>query len=198
MKKTKEIWVPARYINEDGTVLTFENYKVSNMGRVKSLDYNHTGKAKILRQSTIECNDGSILYTVCICKDCKKYNKTVHRLVLSSFDQEGWSENACVDHIEPRDSGTCDNRLVNLRWFTRKENVNTVHCKELTSMALTNRSDQSKRVRVTNLTTGEITEYPSTKEAERSLGMPLRTVSNIIRNQKGFYKKMNLMFSYIE
>lgn len=198
MKKTKEIWAPARYINEDGTVLSFENYEVSSLGRVKSLDYNHTGKAKILCQSTIECNDGSILYTVCICKDCKKYNKTVHRLVLSSFDQEGWSENACADHIVARTSTSCNNRLSNLRWLTQKENVNTVHCKELKSRALTNRSDQSKRVRVTNLTTCEITEYPSTKEAERSLGMPLRTVSNIIRNQKGFYKKGNLHFSYIK
>ena len=198
MKKTKEIWVPCRHINDDGSVLDFTGlYEVSNLGRVKSLDYNHTGKAKILRQSTIECNDGSILYTVCICKDCKKYNKTAHRLVLSSFDPEGFRPGRIVNHKTERTAVSCINELSNLEWTTQKDNVNTVHCKELKSMALTNRSDQSKRVRVTNLTTSEITEYPSSREADRILGLPRCTVSNIIRNQKGFYKKGNLHFSYI-
>lgn len=190
----KERWIAARYINEDGSVLDFTGlYEVSDQGRVRSLNYNHTKKAKVLRQNTLENNNGSIYYTVWICKDGKKYNKTVHRLVLSSFNIEDYKTGRVVDHIEPRDSDTCDNRLVNLRWFTPKENVNTDHCKELHI----NRKDLSKTVKVTDLSTGRVATYPSTMETERSLCLPHNTVSTMIKKQKGFYKKLGLHFAYV-
>lgn len=199
MKQNQEIWVPCKYINNDGTVLDFTGlYEVSDQGRVRSLNYRHMKKAKVLCPSTFECKDGSILYTVCIYKDGKLYKKSIHRLVLSSFDQEGWSENACVDHIVARTSTSCDNRLSNLRWFTPKENVNTDHYRELQSRTFTNRKDLSKRVKVTDLSTGEVAEFPSAMEVGRSLGIPLATVSNRIKNYNGYYKKMNLQFSYID
>ena len=198
-QKQKEIWKPCRHINDDGTVLDFTGlYEVSNLGRVRSLNYRRTGKTKVLSPFTFECKDGSILYTVCIYKDGKLYKKSIHRLALSSFDQEGWFLGADVDHIEARSSTSCDNRLSNLRWFTRQQNNSTDHCKELQSRTLTNRKDLSKRVKAIDLTTGEVTEYPSAMEVGRSLGIPPATVSNRIKNCNGFYKKMNLQFSYID
>lgn len=189
--ENKEIWVPAKYINNDGMVLDFAGlYEVSNYGRVKSLNYRCTGKAKVLSLGTSKVKDGSILYTVALCKDCKKYFKNVHRLVLSSFNMEGWFENADVDHIIARTSTNCNNCLDNLRWVTRQQNNSTDHCREL----LINRK-QSKRVKVTDLSTGEVTEYPSAMEAGRSLGMP--HVSSVIRKQNGYYKKSNLHFEYV-
>ena len=129
---------------------------------------------------------------VCIIKDSKKYHKNVHRLVLSSFNQEGWFPNADVDHIVPRTSTSCNNCLNNLRWFSRQQNISTDHCREL----LINRK-QSKRVKVTDLSTGEVTTYPSASEANRSLDLPLSTVGTTIRKQNGYYKKLNLHFVYV-
>lgn len=191
--KTKEIWTPARYINNDGTVLSFENYEVSNLGRVRNVNYRCTGKIRMLSLSIFECSDSTIYYTVGLRKDCKLYRKIVHRLVLSSFDQEGWSENAVVNHKVERTATSCIDELSNLEWLTQKENTNTDHCKKLH----TNNKYQSKRVKVTDLSTGEITTYPSASEAERSLGIPLSTVSAMIKNQKGYYKKLNLHFEYV-
>ena len=196
--KTKEIFVPARYINDDGTFLDFTGlYEVSNLGRVRSLDYNHTGKAKILSPYAFECKDGTILYKVGLCKDGKQYNKQVHRLVLSSFDQEGWSPGTVVDHIIARTSGSCDDRLSNLHWVDYSQNRTTEHCNELMSRALTNRKDLSKRVKATDLTTGEITEYPSANEAGRSLGINPKLPAACIKLYNGYYKKLNLHFEYI-
>lgn len=200
-----EVWVSCKHINNDGVVLNFTGlYEVSNLGRVRSLNYNKTGKVRIMSPYTSEGKDGSIFYKVCLRKDCKQYTKSVHRLVLSSFDQEGWSPNDVVDHVVPRTSNNCNNCLNNLRWFSQKENSNTEHCIEARSKslrghpALINRTDQSKSVRVINLTTSETMIYPSTREAERSLGLPHLTVSFYIRRYKGLYKKRQLLFEYIE
>ena len=203
IKGVKEAWVPCRHINKDGSVLDFTGlYEVSSLGRVRSLNYNHTGESKILSQSTIENNDGSIFYMVGLWKGRKRYYKQVHRLVLSSFKESEFFEGAIVNHKVERTRFVCDNSLVNLEWTTQKENVNTEHCKELLAASMkgkfVNRKDLSKVVKMTDLTNGEVTEYPSARETERALGMPLRTVSNVIRNQRGNYKKMNLHFEYID
>lgn len=187
----QEIWKTAQYIFENGHKEVFEKYQVSNLGRVKSLDYHLTGKAKVMRPHTWEDKDGSICYTIMLRKNNKKHCVKVHRLVLSSFDQEGWDHAAVVDHIVARTSTSCDNRLSNLRWYSQKENTNTEHFKELISRA------SSKRVKVTDMSNGEVTEYPSAKEADMSLCVPLGTASHAIRSHKGFYKKLNLHFEYL-
>lgn len=194
MKEIKERWTAAKFIRSNGTILDFTGlYEVSDQGRVRSLNYNHTKKAKVLRQNTLENNDGSIYYTVWICKDGKKYNKTVHRLVLSSFVPEGFRPGRIVNHKVERTPFVCDNSLVNLEWTTPKENVNTDHCKELHI----NRKDLSKTVTVTDLSTGRVATYPSTMETERSLCLPHNTVSTMIRKQNGYYKKLGLHFKYV-
>ena len=200
MKQNQEIWTPAKYITESGDIIDFTDlYLVSDQGNVKSLNYRHTGKEGILSQRTVETEDGSIFYTICLCKDGKTYHMPTHRLILSSFNQEGWFPNADVDHIDARTSTNCNNMLCNLRWFTRQQNSSTEHRKELLSKAHTNHPAKSKRVRVKNLTTGETTEYPSANEAGRALGIrAVNTPAVCINRCNGYYKKMNLQFSYID
>lgn len=197
-QKTKEAWVPAKYFKTDGTVLDFTGlYEVSDLGRVRSLNYHRTGKTKIMKQATYNVSDGTIFHKLMLRKDNKKYLISVHRLVLCSFDPEGFRLERIVNHKVERTPFVCDNSLANLEWLEQRDNVSTKHCKDLLSKAFTNRTDMSKHVRVTDLTTGEIAEYPSAMEAGRSLGVNPSSVSVYINQRNGYYKKLNLHFEYI-
>lgn len=195
---TEEHWMPARYIKDDKTILDFTGlYEVSDLGRVRSLNYRHTGKAKELNKTTCKCTDQSILYHVSLYKGNKRYVLPVHRLVLSTFKESEFFEGAICDHIEARSETCCDN-INNLHWVTYQQNNSTEHCKELLSKAHMNHPVLSKRVRVTDLATGETTVYPSAMEAGRALGINPKLPATRISQHKGFYKKMNLHFMYIE
>lgn len=196
-----EIWTTARFIKNDGTILDFTGlYEVSDHGRVRSLNYRHTGKTKVRSQSTAKDprGVGAIHYQVPLRLNKNRYCLKVHRLVLSSFKGCEYFPGAVCDHIDARTCTRCDNRLSNLRWVTNQQNTSTARSKTLKSKALTNRTDQSKRIRVTDLSTNEVTEYPSAKEAGRVLGINPYVPSHCINKRNGYYKKMNLKFEYIE
>lgn len=204
MKKEQiEVWKPARYIKGDtGSVLDFTGlYEASSFGRVRSLNYHRTGKTKELSQCTFECKDGTIYYYVTLSKDNKRHLLQVHRLVLSSFKPEGteggYFPNAVVNHKVERTPFVCDNSLINLEWTTQKDNVNTKHRKESLAIAHTNHPSKSKRILVTDLTTGKTTVYPSAKEAGRSLGINPKIPATRISQHKGFHKKLGLHFAYV-
>lgn len=181
-----EIWKTAVYIYENGHKEVFEKYQVSSLGRVKSLDYNHTGKEGILSTCSYTAKDGTTLCRVSLCKNSKIYSIQLHRLVLSSFDSKSWFPGAVVNHKVERTSD-CDDSLANLEWMTQQQNTSTPHCKAL----------RSKRIKVTDLSTGEVTEYSSSYDAGRSLGINVCTAANCIKYQDGYYKKLNLHFEYL-
>ena len=69
----KEYWKP---------VVGYEGlYMVSNWGRVKSMNYRHSGKERILKPLT----NSSGYLLVKLCKDGKAKAFTVHRLVAEAF-----------------------------------------------------------------------------------------------------------------
>lgn len=191
----QEIWKTAQYIFEDGHKEVFEKYQVSSLGRVKSLNYRNTGKEGLLSQGTITAKDGSIFYMVHISKDKKTYSLNVHRLILSSFKESEFFEGAVCDHIEAR-SETCCNHVDNLRWFTPSQNVSTEQCRDAKSIALTNRPDLSKKVKVT-FPDGSQKIFDSARDANRSLGLPSRCAANCIKYQDGYYKRLDLHFEYL-
>lgn len=88
-------------------------YQVSNYGRVKSLH----GKEKILKPGA----NGKEYLVVNLCKDGKKKQYTIHRLVLMNFNPIEGMGQLEVDHI---DTNPSNNNLENLHWTTRKENRN--------------------------------------------------------------------------
>ena len=104
----EEIWKPIK---------DFEGYyEVSNIGRVRSLNYRNTGKEKVLKN--IECSNGYLI--VNLTKNGKQKIFKVHRLVAEAFipNPEG---KPYIDHIN---TIRTDNRVSNLRWVTQKENCN--------------------------------------------------------------------------
>ena len=104
----EEIWKPIK---------DFEGYyEVSNIGRVRSLNYKRTGKEKILKN--IEDYKGYL--EVVLTKNGKRKQFKVHRLVAEAFIPNPENK-PCIDHINTIKS---DNRVENLRWVTYKENSN--------------------------------------------------------------------------
>lgn len=91
-------------------------YMVSNMGKVKSLNYGNTGQEKNLKL----IKDKDCYLQVHLCKNRKLNTFKVHRLVAAAFIPNPENK-PCIDHVNTiRD----DNRAINLRWCTAKENNN--------------------------------------------------------------------------
>ena len=124
MIENTEIWKP---------VVGYEElYEVSNFGRVRSLDRidsnNHPLKGVILKPYI--SNSGYLL--VGLYKQQKRDRKLLHRLVAEAFipNPENKPE---IDHINTiktdntvflNEDGSIDYEKTNLRWTTRKENIN--------------------------------------------------------------------------
>ena len=91
-------------------------YQVSNLGRVKSLNYKHSDKEKI-RKLAIDKYGYPI---VTLYNENKGKTHTIHRLVAEAFIDNS-NNNPCIDHIN---TDRTDNRVCNLKWVTHKENNN--------------------------------------------------------------------------
>ena len=199
MQEIKETWRPAVCIYANGHTEKFEGYEVSDMGRVRSLK---NGSTKILKQGTKTIRTSratTIVHKLVLRKDNKNFTLETHRLVLSSFNPEGWFLGADIDHISERTECSCDNRLANLKWVSKSENMSKSHAVKAISDAKKNDSSISKRVKVT-FPDGTSKEYPSASEASRDLSLPsVYTIPSCINDEKrkGFYKKLGLHFEYV-
>jgi hypothetical protein len=98
------------------SILGYEKlYEISNLGNVKSLNYNHTGKPKILALK----HHKSGYLTVMLCNNGVKKNKSVHVLVAEAFI-ENPNSYPCVNHI---DGNKNNNNVSNLEWVTHSQNT---------------------------------------------------------------------------
>ena len=124
-----EIWKP---------IPNYENYEVSNLGRVRSLNYNNqTDKVRILKLTIRK--DG---YTqIMLNKEGKKKTYQVHRLVAEAFIPNPQSLPE-VNHI---DENKQNNDVSNLEWCSygyninygsRNERVSKAHCKPVICLEL--------------------------------------------------------------
>lgn len=118
----KEIWKDIYFIENEIKYDYKGFYQVSNLGNIKSLNYNHTNEEKELK--ILKRKDG-YCYVHLQCNNNRK-DFCIHRLVAHMF-VKGYFDGAEVDHINcVRD----DNRSDNLRWCTTKENMNNPLTKE--------------------------------------------------------------------
>ncbi len=94
----------------------FEGYQISNLGRVKSLNYRHTKRERILQQKLSRNGYCQIV----LCKNGKKYTFVVHRLVATAYisNPNGKPQ---VNHLDECKINNC---AENLEWCTCKENIN--------------------------------------------------------------------------
>jgi len=108
MARTKIEWADAVW----NPIPDFPGYYASKDGRILSLKYK---TPRILRQ--IKTKDG--YYYVFLYRNHKKYKMWVHRAVLMAFDRKPLPNEECR-HL---DGNPANNKLENLCWGTRQENV---------------------------------------------------------------------------
>ena len=90
-------------------------YRVSNLGRVKSLNYNHTGKKCILKPGIK--NQGYNFIILFIKGKSKQFH--IHRLVYQAFIGE-LIAGLVIDHI---DNNPSNNYVNNLQQVSQRKNV---------------------------------------------------------------------------
>lgn len=160
----------------------YENYQVSNLGRVKSLRNRYgTYREKILKQGKMK--NGYLC--VKLCKEGKMKICYVHRLVANAFipNPNGYR---CVNH---KDEDKTNNRVDNLEWCTQKYNVNYKN-------AIQRRAEkQSKQVYQYDKNRTLVAIYPSVAECGRQ-GFNFGHIAACCRGKLKHYK--GYIWSYTE
>ncbi len=155
-------------------------YEVSNKGNVRSVDrYVMNGKGYCLlkgKPRKIYHNSKGYLKTE-LHKNGQGKQYFIHRLVANAFIPNP-NNLPYIDHINTiRD----DNRAINLRWCTHKENSNNPLTKEHFSYRKTNKSvyyidEQGKKI-----------SFKSMAEAERKIGCSHSTIAKALKENRPAY-----------
>ena len=138
-------------------------YQASNLGRIKSLNYNRSGKSGILKAG------GNIYCVVTLFKNGNRKGFLVHRLVWKTFNG-AIPDGMEVNHI---DENPRNNSLLNLNLLFPHQNSNWKHHNFNLSKSLKEKNKNgklSKSVLQFNFNNELINEYPSTHQVERELG----------------------------
>ena len=184
-----EIWKTAVY---DGEI--YEGlYKVSNLGRILSLNYRNTGKAELM--TPVDNGDG--YFQVNLRKNGEYKTCKVHRLVAQTFLPNPENK-PCINHkIEGdegkkinmvffNEDGTVDEEKSTIEWATYEENNNYGSHNERIAKANTN-GIRSKKVLQISLSGELIREWPSTQECERN-GFSSGNISQCCNGKRKTYK----------
>ena len=189
-----EIW---RTVIYDGIV--YDDYQVSNLGRILSLNYRNTGRAELMTL----VGDGDGYLTVQLSKNRKRKTCKVHRLVAQTFlpnpenkpevnhKIEG-NEGKKINMVIFNEDGTIDKKRTTIEWVTRKENNNYGTHNERMAKTKTN-GKKSKRVLQLSLTGELIREYPSTRECGRN-GFDQGVVAGCCRGERKSHKGFRFMY----
>lgn len=146
-------------------------YMVSNLGRVKSLNYRRTGREEILKPNKVS---GGYL-KVTLCKKGEKYYHPllVHRLVLEAFVPNPNN----LPEVNHKDKNPENNRLENLEWISHPGNI-----------------DYSLSKKVLCVETGEL--YISAMEAFRQTGVHQQHIIACCRGK--FKTAKSLHWQYVD
>lgn len=114
----EEIWKDI-IIEKNGVIYDYTGYyQISNMGRVRSLNYLRSKKTKILKPR----NNGNDYLKIYLCKDKEHETFYIHRLVANAFvENDNPLEKTQINH---KDEDRKNNIYTNLEWCTQKYNCN--------------------------------------------------------------------------
>ena len=190
-----EVWKTAVYDGEPYEGL----YKVSNLGKILSLNYKNTGKAKLM--TPVERKDG--YFQVGLSKNGEKKLCFVHRLIAETF-LDNPENKPCINHkIEGKkgksmnmvifnEDGTIDKERTTIEWATYEENNNYATRNEragATNKIVQTNGKLSKRVLQLSLSGELIREWESTRECGRNgfdHGAVVKCCNGKQKTHKGF------------
>ena len=173
----------------DGTIFKiitdYENYVVSNNGDVIRLEYRDKKGAnrpfKLLKPNINE--DGYASTT--LRNDEGKKTFRIHRLVAREFIPNPENKET-VNHI---DGNKLNNRVENLEWNTREENMQHAYKiglkKSNNIMATSSKMKMCKPVKITVKETGESLYFLSARECSRHFGYSDRWCDKLISEMNG-------------
>ena len=184
-----EVWKTAVYEGEIYEGL----YKVSNWGKILSLNYRNTGKAKLRKPS----ENGKGYLKVELSKNKEKKRCYVHRLVAETFldnpdnlpEVNHKDEDKTNNFVFLNEDGSVDKEKSNLEWKTHRDNINHGTRNERASETQINDPNKSKRVLQLSLSGELIREWPSVSECERNgfnKGAVSRCCNGKQKTHKGF------------
>ena len=174
----------------------YEGYKVSNFGRILSLNYKNTGKSKLMNPF----DNGRGYLRVCLSKNGEDKWCLVHRLVAETFlenpenlpEVNHKDENKKNNFVFLNEDGSVDKKRSNLEWKNHIDNCNHGTRNERVAKANTN-GKLSKKVLQLSLTGELICEYPSTRECGRN-GFNQSAVAACCRGELPHYKGFLWMY----
>lgn len=168
-------------------------YQVSNLGRIKSLNYNHKNIEKILKYGI----DTSGYKVVNLWKDGKGKTKTIHRLVAIHFISNP-NNYPVINHI---DENKQNNNITNLEWCTYKYNINySSRDGHAISERMKNNNNAIKK-KVKCITTGEV--FDAVIEAARKYNIDRSSISKACKGKMKYtgkhpITKEELRWEYVE
>lgn len=146
----------------------YDDYQVSNLGRVKSTQYHNGTYERLLKP----CKDKYCYLSVRLYKNGKGKMNKVHRLVAQAFLDN--PDN--LPFINHRDECKTNNVVENLEWCDRKYNNTYGSRNQRIADKLIN-GKESKTVYQYTLDGEFLAEYPSTMEVKRQLGYAQSNIS---------------------
>lgn len=165
-------------------------YQVSDRGRIKSLNYNHTGKEKLLTPVEV-CS----YMKVCLTKGKTQKQPSVHRLVAEAFIPN--PDN--LPEVNHKDEDKTNNQVENLEWCTSKYNVNY-------GTAISRRTEKTRNGKLSkpiaqftfDLPCELIKVWPSINEIHRQLGYDKKSIINCCKGKEHYNTAYGYQWAYWE
>lgn len=175
----KEIWKDIA--NYEGL------YQISNLGRVKSLNYRKTKKSKVMKTKI----DRNGYETISLCKKNKIKTFLVNQLVAKAFipNPNNYKE---TNH---KDEDKLNNCVENLEWCTRSYNINYGKRNEKCSMKLKQIKFKIKKVYQYDLQGNLIKVWDSVTNISNYYKISKSHISNVCRKNKNFFKEYYWSYS---
>ena len=172
-------------------------YKVSNLGRILSLNYRNTGKAELMNPEEIK--NGYL--RVGLSKNGERKRCLVHRLVAQTFlanpenlpEVNHKDEDKTNNFVFLNEDGSVDKEKSNLEWKNHRDNCNHGTRNERSAKTRTN-GKLSKRVLQLSLSGDLIREWESTSECGRN-GFSQGNVCSCCNGKLPHYKGFLWMYA---